>query len=160
MSRRDRIGVVDSESSFLDEERAAERSEWRRLLIRWTLSFGLLFVAVFMAFWWSGSAVRFGASRVTGATTPTYRIWGVVVNSRTGEPVPWARLSDDPSGNPPFFNSEAGQDGSFSLLTLAEPHKVQISAIGYKSKTLSVGRHWFVWWPRGSERRRIELMPE
>src|SRR5260370_28969993 len=56
--------------------------EWRDLLVRYilrfTVAFVMLFGAVFLAFRWSGAAVRFGAERVSGNAVPTWRVRGVV----------------------------------------------------------------------------------
>jgi hypothetical protein len=115
---------------------------------------------VFFAFWWSGSAIRFGAERVTASNTPTYRIWGTVLDAQTRKPIPWAAVEDDPAGNPPYFRTDADQNGAYSLLTLAEPHVVRISANGYRTAILNIGRAWFIWWPRGEERHEVKLRPE
>jgi hypothetical protein len=147
-------------ASFLSEEISAERREARGQLVRLSIGFALLFCAVFFAFWWSGSAVRFGASRVADTTIPTYEVSGTVQNSRNGEPVPWAVIQDDPAGRPPFFRTDAGQQGAYTLLTLAEPHRVIVTANGYKTLTISVGRQWFLWLPRGKEQRDLQLTPE
>jgi hypothetical protein len=146
--------------SFLQEELAAERFETRRLLIRWCVGFALLFAGVFFAFWWSGKAVRFSASRVMAQSTPTYHVWGVVRDAQTGEPLPWALVEDNPAGNPPYFRAEAGADGTYSLLTLAEPHQLRITASGHRPAMIGVGKPWFSWWPDGEEKREIRLVPE
>lgn len=130
------------------------------MLIRWSLAFFLLFAGVFFAFWWSGSAIRFGASRVADTSQPTYQVSGVVRDSRTGQPIPWAAVEDDPGGQPPFFRADADQHGAFSLLTLAEPHRLRVSAFGYKPLSRQIGRHWFVWMPQGEERLDLQLTPE
>ena len=150
----------DSQQSFLQEEIESERVESRRLLIRWCVAFALLFGLVFLAFWWSGSAIRFGAARVTATTAPTFRVWGTVRDAQSGKPIPWAAIEDDPAGNPPFYRADADAAGSYSLLTLAEPHQVRISAVGYRTSVERIGRPWFVWWPRGSERHDVRLTPE
>ena len=147
-------------ASFLDEQASAERVEARRQVLRWALGFGLLFAGVFLAFWWSGAALRFSASRIANTATPSYKVWGIVSDARTGRPIPWARVADDPRGRPPFFQTDADQRGSFTLLTLAEPHWVRVTANGYRPAGVQVGRHWFVWWPRGQERRDVELHSE
>lgn len=146
--------------SFLQEEIEDERVESRRLLIRWIAAFVLVFGFVFLAFWWSGSAVRFGAARVTAASAPTYRVWGTVRDANTGQPIPWATIEDDPAGNPPLFRADADASGSYSLQTLAEPHEVRISAVGYRPALERVGKPWFVWWPRGAESHDVRLKPE
>ena len=83
-------------------------------MLRLSLTFFLLFAGVFFAFWWSGSAIRFGASRVADTSQPTYRISGLVRDARTGQPIPWAAVEDDPAGQPPFFRTDADQHGNFS----------------------------------------------
>ena len=150
----------DPQQSFLEEVTQDERFEARRLMVRMTVGFAALFGMVFLAFWWSGSAIRFGAARVTASNAPTYRVWGTVRDAQSGRPIPWATVEDDPSGDPPIFRSDADATGVYELLTLAAPHQVRISAVGYRVLALRVGRPWFVWWPRGDERHDIRLSPE
>jgi hypothetical protein len=138
--------------------------EWRELLVRYavrlTAAFLLLFGAVFLAFWWSGSAVRFGASRAAGQAAATWRVAGVVRDAVTHEPVPWAHVEDDPGGQAPLFQTDADHRGNFALLTLPEPHRVQISAPNYRTARVGIGRSWFLWLPKGEERREFQLVPE
>ena len=138
--------------------------EWRELLFRYafrvTAAFLLLFGAVFLAFWWSGSAVRFGASRAAGQAVPTWRVEGVVRDAITHEPIPWARIEDDPGGRPPLFQADADHRGSFALLTLPEPHRIQISAPNYRTARVQIGRQWYLWLPKGEEKREFQLVPE
>lgn len=150
----------DSQQSFLAEEIQTERSEARRLMLRITIGFAALFAFVYLAFWWSGSAIRFGAARVTASNAPTYRVWGTVRDARSNQPIPWAAVEDDPSGSPPFFRTDADAGGVYTLMTLAAPHAVQISAVGYHPIVLQIGRPWFVWWPRGTERLDASLSPQ
>ena len=103
---------------------------------------------------------RFGASRVADRAETTWRVAGVVRDGITGKPVPWAAIADDPDGRPPLFHTDADQSGVFELLTLPEPHRIRVSAVGYRSVLLQVGRAWFVWMPRGREKREIEMLPE
>ena len=128
--------------------------------MRWAIGFALLFGVVFLAFWWSGSAVRFGAARVTATNAPSYRVFGAVRDARSGDPIAWAVIEDDPAGAPPLFRTEADQNGSYSLLTIAEPHRLRISAPGHRTQEVRVGKPWFVWWPRGEERRDLRMDPE
>jgi hypothetical protein len=51
-------------ASFEEEEAANLRRHFLRQALRRALTFGTLFAVVFFAFWWSGAAIRFGASRV------------------------------------------------------------------------------------------------
>ena len=150
----------DPPASFLQEEIAAERFEARRLAVRWAIGFALLFGGVFLAFWWSGAAVRFSAARVTAANAPSYRVFGTVRDARSGQPIAWAVVEDDPAGAAPLFRTDADQNGSYSLLTIAEPHRLRISAVGHRPLELRVGKPWFVWWPRGEEQREPRLDPE
>jgi hypothetical protein len=151
---------TEPQGHFLSEEISAERREMRRQLLRLAIAFALLFAAVFFAFWWSGSAVRFGAARVTDTSVPTWTVTGTVRNAHTREPIPWARIEDDTGWHGPHHRTEADQHGAYTLLTLAEPHPVRITAIGYRPARIDVGRQWFLWMPEGSERRDVELTPE
>ena len=129
-------------------------------MLRYGIAFGLLFAAVFFCFWWSGSAIRFGAARVAEKPVASWKVTGSVRNAASGETVPWAVVADDPSGRPPFFRADSDQRGAFELLTLAEPHNIRVEAPGYRPQTIQVGRHWFVWWPSGEETLEIRLQPE
>src|SRR5262245_33108655 len=98
-----------------------------------------------MAFTWSGAAVRFGASRVADRGTPTWNIRGAVRNALTHQAIPWAAVDDDRAGQGPFFHADADRDGIFEFHTLAEPHRVVVSAPGYRPRSVNVGRVWFLW---------------
>jgi hypothetical protein len=150
----------EPQQSFLEEVTEDDRSDARRLTVRLTLGFAALFGFVFFAFWWSGSAIRFGAARVTASNVPSYRVWGTVRDAQSGRPIPWAAVEDDPSGDPPLFRADADATGAYELVTLAAPHQLRISAIGYRPAILHVGKPWFVWWPRGEERHDVSLAPE
>lgn len=121
--------------------------------------FALLFGCVFLAFWWAGSAVRFGAARAADRSSPTWRVFGTVSDATTHQPIPWAVVEDDPAGQPPFFRADANYKGVFNLVTLAEPHRIRASAPGYGTVFLSIGRAWFVWMPQGKEGKNIGLFP-
>jgi len=149
----------DPQQSFLQEEIQQERSEARRLMVRMAAGFIALFLFVFFAFWWSGSAIRFSAARMTAGNPPTYRLWGTVRDAESGRPIPWAAVADEPSGDPPF-RTDADAAGVYSFLTLAAPHQVRFSAVGYRSFVVRVGKPWFVWLPRGEERHDVRLVPE
>ncbi|MBS1856262.1 MAG: carboxypeptidase regulatory-like domain-containing protein [Acidobacteria bacterium] len=137
--------------------------ELRHLLVRHALRiaaiFFVVFGAVFFAFRWSGAAVRFGAMRAAGAAAPTWRVTGVIRDARTGEPIPWASVEDDPAGRPPLFRADADIEGRYDLLTLAEPHRLRVSAPGYRTRVLRIGRIWYLWLPRGEERSNPRLDP-
>jgi len=160
VSRQASDPETDRHASFFDEEAGDERRQLPGQLIRWGLAFTGLFAGVFFCFWWSGSAIRFGAARVSEKPVATWRVYGTVRSAATHEPVPWATVEDDPSGRPPFQRTDAGRSGDFNLLTLAEPHRVRVVANGYRAAIIAVGRQWFVWWPKGEERRDIDLTPE
>jgi hypothetical protein len=132
---------------------------WIRSALRLAIVFALLFGAVFFAFWWAASAVRFSAARAGDRSLPTWRVWGTVRDAVTHQPVPWAVVEDDPAGQPPFFHADADYSGVYELVTLAEPHRIRVSAPGYRSLFLDIGRAWFIWMPRGNEKKNIELPP-
>ncbi len=147
-------------SGFLAEEEAEARRLLPGQILRWTVAFGLLFTFVFFFFWWSGSAIQFGAARVAERPVATWKVVGTVRSGSTGEAVPWATIRDSPAGRPPFFQTNSDPEGHFELLTLAEPHRVLVEANGYRAKAVSVGRQWFIWWPKGQEDIEIRLIPE
>jgi hypothetical protein len=128
--------------------------------IRVAAAFALLFGFVFAAFWWSGAAVRFGADRAADRAVPTWLVTGTVRSAATREPIPWAVVEDDPVGKPPSYHTDANYSGAYELLTLAEPHRIRASAPGFRSATVSIGRQWFLWLPKGNEKRDIQLQPE
>ena len=145
---------------FWRDEQQHERGEMSRQALRWSLLFFAVFAFVFLAFWWSSSAVHFGASRVQTTTAATWRLWGTVRDARTGAPVPWAQVRDNPAGRPPLTEATADVSGSFELMTVAEPHDVVVSALGYQARKVRVGRNWYLWMPRGSEQVDVTLEPE
>jgi hypothetical protein len=136
------------------------RKAFAKQVLRWTVVFLALVGGVLFAFWWSGSAIQFGASRVTETTPATYSLVGVVLDSKTGAPIPWVNVRDDPSGRPPLHEALGGMDGTFRLDTIAEPHSVVFSALGYREKRVKIGRIWYIWMPSGQERVEIRLDPE
>jgi hypothetical protein len=142
------------------EETSEERKQLPAQLLRLGFAFLLLFAGVFFAFWWSGRAVEFGAARVADKSVPTYRVWGVVRDAATHEPIPWVSIEDDPGGLPPFYRTNADMHGAYELLTLAVHHRVRVSANGYKTATNDIGRQWFIWMPRGEEHLDLELTRE
>ena len=141
------------------EEGVELRSLFARTAIRMATAFALLFGGVFFAFWWSGSAIRFGAARAAGQAQPSWRVTGIVRNSVTGQPVPWASVEDDPTGHPPFFRTDADYAGVYELSTLAEPHRVRITSPGYRPAIVEIGRTWFLWMPSGGEKVNIDILP-
>ena len=146
--------------TFEQEETADFRRDFLRNAIRLGLIFGLLICGVYFAFWWSGSAIRFGAARAGNRAIPTWKVWGTVRDAVTHSPIPWARIEDDPEGQAPYYQTDADQNGNFELLTLAEPHRLRISAAGYRTATERVGRQWFLWLPDGKEQHDIKLLPQ
>ena len=130
-----------------------------RTALRVAAAFAIIFGLVFLAFWWSGAAVGFGASRAAGKAQPTWAVTGTVRNAVTRDPIPWATIEDDPAGRPPFFRTDAGYSGIYQLLTLPEPHRLKISSPGYLPATVEIGRAWFLWLPKGSEKQDIYLQP-
>ena len=142
-----------------EEDQGGAGGRWWRAVLRLAAIFALLFGCVFFAFWWAGSAVNFTAARAADRAAPSWTVNGVVRDSVTRLPIPWARIEDDPAGPPPFFRTDADLRGVFSHFTLAEPHKIRVSAPGYVNQSISIGRAWFVWMPRGKEQWMIELVP-
>lgn len=158
--RRDSESEFDFTSqNFLEEERVEDRLALHRTIARWVIGFAGVFCFAAMAFWWSGSAVRYSAARVEQRTKPTYRVSGVILDNRTHQPVPWAEVSTDFQFGGAFFSTQADQDGKYSIETLAEPHDLVIKANGYKVKRFHVGKQWFSWTPGGSEIDNAELTP-
>ena len=141
------------------EEGREQREIFLRTALRLTAAFALLFGGVFFVFWWSGSAIRFGAARAADQASPTWRVSGVVRNGVTGQPVPWAQVEDDPGGHPPFFRADADYLGGYELLTFAEPHRVRVSSPGYRPEVVEVGRAWFLWMPKGGEKVNVSIFP-
>src|SRR5437588_2454455 len=78
------------------EEEADGDPELRDLFVRSgfrvAAAFALLFGLVFFAFWWSGSAIRFGADRSADRATPSWRVRGTVRSASTRDPIPWAAV--------------------------------------------------------------------
>ena len=146
--------------SFEEEESADLRKQFVRSGIRLALIFAVLVACVYFAFWWSGSAIRFGAARAADRSIPTWQVSGTVRDASTRAGVAWARVEDDPRGNPPFFRADSDQNGAFLLHTLAEPHQIRVVAPGYRPSVVEVGRVWFLWMPRGREKRDVLLVPE
>jgi hypothetical protein len=145
-------------ATFEEEESVDIRRQFVRQAIRLTLAFVALFCGVYFAFWWSGSAVRFGTARVTDRAVPTWQVVGIVRDEIDKRPIPWARVEDDPAGQPPFFHADADLFGAFELFTLPERHRLRISAPGYRPATVDVSRAWFLWMPHGKERVEVTLM--
>ena len=147
-----------------DPAPASEDPELREVFVRAGMRvavvFALIFGLVYFAFWWSGAAVGFGADRASGRAKPTWEVSGTVRNASSREPVPWAVVEDDPNGRPPYFHTDASYSGEFQLHTLPESHRVTISAPGYHSVSIQVGRTWFLWLPNGRERMDVYLQPK
>ena len=80
------------EESFDSDPRHSDDPELREIFIRSSLrvavTFALIFGFVFFAFWWSGSAVRFGAGRASDRVQPTWKVAGTVRNRETKAPSP------------------------------------------------------------------------
>jgi hypothetical protein len=146
--------------NFLDEERQEDRLSMHRTLARWILAFIGIFCFATMAVWWSGSAVKYSAARVQNRSNPTYQVTGVVTDAKTHQPIPWAEISTDFQFGGAFFSTTTDQNGQYSLNTLAEPHGLIVKANGYVSARLQVGKQWFSWTPKGSERHDAELLAE
>ena len=99
-------------------------------------------------------------SRVQSTTGASYKISGRVRDAASGAPVSWAEIADAPSGRPPLFHATADRFGAYELLTLAEPHNVIVTALGYRPAIVRVGKAWYVWMPKGGEKLEIKLRKE
>jgi hypothetical protein len=145
--------------NFLEEERQEDRLSMHRTMARWILAFMTIFCFAAMAFWWSGSAVNYSAARVQNRSHPTYQVSGAITDAKTHHPIPWAEISTDFQFGGAFFSTSTDQNGQYTINTLAEPHDLIVKANGYQSARIHVGRQWFSWTPKGSERRDAELSP-
>ena len=132
----------------------------RKYAWRWALVFLTLIGALGWALWWSSAALEFSTSRIKETTRATYRVRGVVIDRSTGRPVAWANLEDDPAMRPPRFRTSADHTGRFELLTVAEQHRLVVSALGYRTTSHLTGKDWYLWMPKGQEEVRIEMDPE
>ena len=145
---------------FWEEQNQDDRREMKKQVARWGLLFGVLFCFGFFAIWWATSAVNFSASRVESTTGATYKISGRVRDAGNGAPVSWAEIADAPSGRPPLYHTTADRFGAYEFVTLAEPHNLIVSALGYRVATVRVGRAWYAWMPKGTEKLEIKLQKE
>jgi hypothetical protein len=145
---------------FWRDEAGEERRLFRKHVVRVSLIFVGLCAAVFFAFWWSGSAVHFGASRIGATTLATYVVSGRITDAKSGAPVPWVDVRDDPGGPAPHHRALGSLHGEFALHTIAEPHELVFAALGYKPARRKVGRVWYLWMPSGTEWIDIRLEPE
>ena len=145
--------------NFFDEERVADRHVMHRTMARWILAFGAIFCCAALTFWWSGSAVEYSAARVQNRSNPTYQVSGLITDSKTHAPVPWAEISTDFQFGGAFFSTTSDQNGQYSINTLAEPHDLVVRANGYQTARIHIGKQWFSWTPRGSETENRELAP-
>lgn len=147
-------------AEFWQEEERLGRAEMRGQLARWLLAFAGVAAAVMFTLWWAGSTVRFSASRAQGEGEATWRLYGVVTDAGTGEPVAFARIADAPSGPPPHYEALADHLGHYELRTLAERHRVEVRALGYRAAEVEAGRAWYAWMPSGEQRVDVRLSRE
>lgn len=154
------VGYSWSVAEFWQENSEEDRKFYLKQVLKWSLLFLALCVGIFFAFWWSSSAIHFGASRVNESTAASYVVHGIVVDGRSGAAIPWANIEDDPNGRPPFFQALGDIRGEFEMTTIPEPHYVYFSALGYKPRRIKVGKSWYLWMPSGKEDLRVALDPE
>lgn len=149
-----------AEEFWQEEERAARR-EMGRQFARWLVIFAAMFFFGCFVIWWAGQTVRYGAARSANHhAPPEWRIYGIVRDAQTGEAVPFAGIADGPDARQPRFHSMADHLGHFELHTLPERHEVTASALGYRPRTVKVGREWYAWMPSGDERVDFHLSRE
>jgi hypothetical protein len=140
-------------SEFWQEEERAARREMGRQLVRWLAVFAVLFAFGCFVMWWAGQTVQYSSARTTSADAKAaWRVYGIVRDEETGEPVPFAKVADGPGGHPPRYEATADHLGHFELYTLPERHQVTAGALGYHPRTAKVGRDWYSWMPSGTER--------
>lgn len=149
----------DRPSEFWQEARQSSRGEMRKFAIRWAIAFALLIGGMFFVLWRSSSAVHYGSSRVESRSAATYKVTGRVVDP-AGKEIPWAKISDDPSGRPPLFEAAADRYGRFELFTLPEPHALVVTSLGFRPGRVEVGKRWYLWMPSGAEDIAVTLQPE
>lgn len=148
-------------AEFWQEEERASRKEMVRQSARWIVLFAALFAFGCFVMWWAGQAILYGTARTTNTETrAAWRVYGIVRDEATREPVASARIADGPDAKPPHFTSTADHLGHFELHTLPERHEVTASALGYRPRTVKVGREWFSWMPSGDERVDFMLRRE
>ena len=147
-------------SEYWEEEELNERREMRSFFAKWAIIFVALLAFVAFVLWWASSALSYSASRVGEAGKPTYKVTGVITDSRSGAPVPWAKVRDDPERRPPLFEATSDFFGKFELMTLPEAHNLIVVAYGHKPKQVAIGKKWYLWMPSGEEEVEIVLDPE
>ncbi len=147
-------------TEFWDELALENKRDFRKQVARWALGFAGVFFFIWFALHWSGLVVRFSAARMVGDPAPSYDVAGHVIDARTGQPVRWAEVADDPAGPPPFFRAETDVNGSFRLMTMSLAHRIRVTANGYQAATRRIGVEWYHWWPKGSEKVELRLIPE
>jgi hypothetical protein len=137
-----------------------DTAQLRKYALRWAMLFVVLIALMGGVLWWSSAALEFSASRIKESTRATYKVKGVVIDRTTGRPVAWAGIEDDPQSRPPRFRTSTDHTGHFELLTVAEPHRLIVTALGYQAGSHRTGKDWYLWMPKGEEEVRIEIEPE
>jgi hypothetical protein len=155
--RRDHDAADLRPLEFWQEEEANIRAEMRRHILHWFILLIVLFSVTWFVAWWASSSIHFSASRVEATTKATWRVFGVIRDDATGEPVTFARIADSPKGRPPRFEASADHLGHYELMTVAEPHEIIVLAFGYQPLRLEIGRPWYRWMPEGGERCDVRL---
>ena len=145
---------------FWEEEEFNERREMKQFLAKWGFIFAGIIGFLVFVLWWASSALSYSASRVGETGKPEYKVTGVITDARSGAPVSWAKVQDDPQKRPPRFETTADFNGKFELMTLPEPHDLIIAAYGHKPKRVAIGKGWFLWMPSGEEELEIVMDPE
>jgi hypothetical protein len=145
---------------FWRDEASEDRRALRKVALRWGLLFAAVLAGMVFALWWASEALHFSVSRVGQTTQATYKVTGIVRDAATGDPIPFASIEDDPEGRPPLFRTTADLYGGYTFMTIAEPHALSVSALGYKPAEPRVGKIWYKWFPYGSQRLNISLQPE
>lgn len=73
--------------------------------------------------------------KALGNDQPNVICKGVVLDAKTGQPIPNAKVGAFYMNNPPYAETTTNEDGEYSLKVWSEEHIIKASAPGYKDKT-------------------------
>ena len=134
---------------FYVVQAALERRDRRRFIAR----AGILFVGIvgFAAFilWSSGLALKRSAASIAGPAKPTFRVFGAVVNAKTGKPVPWVSVFDYQYSFRTPAEKQGDFTGNYDFLTIPERHDMIFACEGYYPRTIPVGQPAHLWVAEG-----------
>lgn len=154
-----RISKRASESDIVgyDPDLAGRKRQVSPLIV-WVAAFIALGFSTWFVTRWSSSTIHYAASVTDKTNQPQYEIAGRVLDSSSGEGLPWAALTANGTTGIEFIHTSADYGGNFSLFTYPERQKLVITADGYRPQELEIGPRWFAWRARGSEQITVKLM--